>query len=785
MAVLAKLLNAVPTGLVNNDSDISVMLRALMPNGGTFDISNGSLLVTTNSVAIGTCFVPVTRTSSGEKFLVVVRNNSAATINTSGTKKVWIAVSQARIDDPTLNTDPTGAGIASIVTGASYPASNFIPLASITGGVITDDRTLVGNGFTRSGFATALRGGLLFVDSAGNETVIDTDGTAGQILYQGGNNVAPFFGNVPTVEADGETISAVAGETITAGEGIGAVFLGTGNLDTFFIAQTTGETDLAIGDADARTRIAFSITPDATEKVNALRYVEFQLKKVGNPTDVLEMRLLDSTKAVVSGWTTASFSGASLSTSYITYRVTQNAVLTNGAKYYVEFRRQTANDAVNYYHLLVHSADVNTGYGTATYTGTTTTWTADSVNDAVYTIQYGFNTTAGLVYDCDSRYLSTCYCDGVAITSGLAGATVKLRSDGLVSATGILSGYAYYLNSIRQGTFIGGQQITSSAALAGASSQNSSSNNLSNIGVYESFTTPAVAVDITSVNLKADYSLTLDGAYPAFTGGSITLKIYQDNGSNSPGTLIATGTTGAFSGTGSNATISIPITAGLAPSTKYWLEANASCMSPTPAITNTITFRGATTNVSTYSDYATRNPQNSGTFTIDSAKDLYFDLVFAGTNTSLNNTDKTYNYKSMNGAYSTTPAQLQYLLGKGVTSTKLNLLTKSSNAKTLGTEIFGDGSDGDVTIAGTVTLTRDMYYRNLTIPAGTTLDPAGYSVYVQGVVSGSGTINRNGNAGGNATVNGGTGAPQVGGVPGAVLNQGTLNAERLAGGGGF
>jgi len=31
--------------------------------------------------------------------------------------------------------------------------------------------------------------------------------------------------------------------------------------------------------------------------------------------------------------------------------------------------------------------------------------------------------------------------------------------------------------------------------------------------------------------------------------------------------------------------------------------------------------------------------------------------------------------------------------------------------------LFGDGSDGDVTITGDTTLTRDMYYHNLTINA--------------------------------------------------------------------
>lgn len=48
-----------------------------------------------------------------------------------------------------------------------------------------------------------------------------------------------------------------------------------------------------------------------------------------------------------------------------------------------------------------------------------------------------------------------------------------------------------------------------------------------------------------------------------------------------------------------------------------------------------------------------------------------------------------------------------------------------------GRSIYGDGSDGDVTIVGTVTLARDMYYENLTVPNGTILDTNGFRIYVR------------------------------------------------------
>lgn len=83
---------------------------------------------------------------------------------------------------------------------------------------------------------------------------------------------------------------------------------------------------------------------------------------------------------------------------------------------------------------------------------------------------------------------------------------------------------------------------------------------------------------------------------------------------------------------------------------------------------------------------------------------------------------------------------------------------------------YWDWSDWDVTISGTITLTKDMYYNNLSIPAGQTLNPAWYRVFVRGIMSGTWTINRNGNAW-NAW------APITAWTAATILGQWTLNAE--------
>lgn len=106
---------------------------------------------------------------------------------------------------------------------------------------------------------------------------------------------------------------------------------------------------------------------------------------------------------------------------------------------------------------------------------------------------------------------------------------------------------------------------------------------------------------------------------------------------------------------------------------------------------------------------------------------------------------------------------------------------------------FGDGSDGDVTITGTTTLTATKQYRNLTIASGGVLKPDGFIVRVRGTLTLQGTAVIHvdgvaGAAGGAATSNVG-GAKGDGGNgggrgTGAVLPKGQNGANGNAGGAG-
>ena len=109
-----------------------------------------------------------------------------------------------------------------------------------------------------------------------------------------------------------------------------------------------------------------------------------------------------------------------------------------------------------------------------------------------------------------------------------------------------------------------------------------------------------------------------------------------------------------------------------------------------------------------------------------------------------------------------------------------NLIVNDSNL--LLQNLFGDGSDGDVTISGSTTLTRDMYYNDLTIESTGTLTTAGFRVFVKGTlqIDASGKIERNGNTGGNGTNATDWNVAGTGGSVGAALADGSMKGA-LAG----
>lgn len=104
--------------------------------------------------------------------------------------------------------------------------------------------------------------------------------------------------------------------------------------------------------------------------------------------------------------------------------------------------------------------------------------------------------------------------------------------------------------------------------------------------------------------------------------------------------------------------------------------------------------------------------------------------------------------------------------------------------------LFGDGSDGDVVISGNTTLTRDMFYDDLTVNVGIILNPAGYRIFVKGTLTNNGSILRTGNSGsvgaagtqGNSNAAGGAGGTKLAGV---TVADGVAGGAGGAGGKGY
>ena len=92
-----------------------------------------------------------------------------------------------------------------------------------------------------------------------------------------------------------------------------------------------------------------------------------------------------------------------------------------------------------------------------------------------------------------------------------------------------------------------------------------------------------------------------------------------------------------------------------------------------------------------------------------------------------------------------------------------------------GLSIYGDGSDGVVTISSNTTLTADKNYSSLTVNSSIVLSAAGYRIFVSGTLTLTGNISNDGPVGGNGGDANGITAGSAG-VAGAAPSAGNLGA---------
>ena len=137
--------------------------------------------------------------------------------------------------------------------------------------------------------------------------------------------------------------------------------------------------------------------------------------------------------------------------------------------------------------------------------------------------------------------------------------------------------------------------------------------------------------------------------------------------------------------------------------------------------------------------------------------------------------------------YASAPARISNAGAAVFTNVQIGGTTIQYQITNSGIFSFGDGSDGIATLDGAATpsgmtrsgndytMTRDVYFTNMTMSTGTTLNPAGFRIFGTGTMTLNGTaiIRRNGNAGGN----GSNSATGVGGTAGAALADGYLKGS--------
>jgi hypothetical protein len=101
--------------------------------------------------------------------------------------------------------------------------------------------------------------------------------------------------------------------------------------------------------------------------------------------------------------------------------------------------------------------------------------------------------------------------------------------------------------------------------------------------------------------------------------------------------------------------------------------------------------------------------------------------------------------------------------------------------------LFGDGSDGNVTVSGAVTLSRDMFYANLTLTTGAAISTNGYRIFVSGTLdltaAPAGAIKNNGGNGGAGT-NSTSVSSNAGGAAGTAAPGNTVGASGAGAAGG-
>lgn len=429
---------------INHDYQVTALANALT-NPGVISW----LLVSTNSVALWEAFILCTRTN-WQIIEIHYQNTAAVTIDTSGTKKVWIGVDQSVIDNGSSNaTDWTG--IATIRTGASYPAGNYIPLASITGGVITDARTFIsGKALLANWYwinkvkeidPTTWNEALRDISSWSSilsteliQIIDPTTRTRKEVPYS-------FIENTITQWDSQDNIS---GEALTINDAVTYEYVQN---SIWVVASWMGKyLQMKMWDVSGNTKKSMKIIGNAVSAST----LKLWLGKVAWPTDNIQIRIETDSAWKPSGTlahanATANIAGTGLTTTVVdtTVTFTWAFTLTANTLYHVVIQRQNAVDPVNYYVIgavtkNVRMLKVNSHNGTA--------WQTESAVQSIYMV-YAWAYSRYIVKSISSM-IELNWVDGIVIATVALWAVCKINREWLMSwFSGLTDWATYYLSS--------------------------------------------------------------------------------------------------------------------------------------------------------------------------------------------------------------------------------------------------------------------------------------------------------------------------------------------------
>lgn len=272
MAQIAGLLNGAN---INYDYQVGVASDALFSTRG---VCVSGLSVTSGNVGIGYALIKCQRTN-GQTVMLTYHNTANVAVTTTGTVKVWVEVSTAKLDSGTLNA-VDGTGIASINSGANYPASNYLPLAVITSGTIVDDRPLWVKQNARS--ADIASGATVNLATATGD-IVSITGSTGPITSFGvmpeGARFELLFTGAPTITHNATSLILPSSTNIVASAGDSMVVrsLGGGNWRCLAYSKANGTALIATTDinglstvttlAESDKLVAYSVSNSANRGI--------------------------------------------------------------------------------------------------------------------------------------------------------------------------------------------------------------------------------------------------------------------------------------------------------------------------------------------------------------------------------------------------------------------------------------------------------------------------------------------------------------------------------------